>query len=66
MAQHVERIGVAGVAGGEEVDLLAVGERQAQILHRAVRAHEHRLLGELRADRARGVEPRGAVGKFEL
>ena len=66
VAQHVERVGVARVAGGQEVDLLAVRERQAQVLHRAVRAHEHGLLGELRADRARGVEPRRTVGKFEL
>ena len=31
-----------------------------------VRAQEHRLLGELRPDRARGVEPGRAVGKFEF
>ena len=66
MAQHVERIWVARVARGQEVDLLAVSERQAQVLHRAVGAHEHGLLGELRADRARGIEPRCTVGKFEL
>ena len=66
MAQDVERVGVVRVTGGEELDLLAVGERQPQVLHRAVRANEHRLLGELGADRTRGVEPRGAVGKFEL
>ncbi len=62
VTQHVERVGIRRVAGGQELDPLAVGERQPQVLHRAVRAHEHGLLGELRADRARGVEPRRAVG----
>ena len=64
--QHVERVGVARVAGGEELDLLTVGERQPQVLRRAVGTDEHRLLGELRADRTRGVEPRRAVGQLEL
>ena len=46
--------------------LLAVREGRAEVLHAPVRAHEHGLLGELRADGARGVEAGGAVGKFEL
>ena len=38
----------------------------AQVLRRAVGADEDGLLGELRADRARGVEAGRAGGKFEL
>ena len=66
VAEHVERVGVARVARRQDLDRLAVLERQAQVLDVAVRADEHRLLGELRPDRARGVEPGRAVGKFEL
>ena len=66
MAQDGERVGIVRVARGQDLDRLAVGERQPQVLHLAVRAHEHRLLGELRPDRARGVEPGRAVGKLEL
>ena len=40
--------------------------RQAEILNGAVRADEHGLLGELRPDRARGVEAGRALGEFEL
>ena len=47
-----------------DLDLLAVGERCA---HRAARRypHEHRLLGQFRPDRGRGVEAGRAVGKLE-
>src|SRR5436189_126564 len=37
-----------------------------QVLLAPVRADEDRLLGELRADGLRSVEPRRAVGKFEF
>jgi len=66
VAQDGERVGVARVPGGQDVDRAAVLERQAQVAHAAVLAHEYRLLGKLRADRAGGVEPGGAVGKLEL
>ena len=66
VAQDVERVGVAGVARRQELDLLAVRERQPQVLDEPFGADEHGLLGELRADRARGVEAGRAVGKFEL
>jgi hypothetical protein len=64
--EHGQRVGVVLVADGQDLDLLPVLERQAQILHGAVRAQEHGLLGELRADRARGVEPGRAVGQLQL
>ena len=66
VAQHVERVGILRVARREELDGLAVLERQAQVARRAVHAREHRLLGELRPDRARGVEAGRAVGELEL
>ena len=66
MAEDVERVGIVGVARREELDPLAVGERRAQVLRRAVDLDEHGLLGELRPDRARGVEAGRAVGKLEL
>ncbi len=64
--EHGERVRVVGVAGGQDLNLLPVREREAQVLDAAVRADEDGLLGELRADRAGGVEARGAVGKLEL
>src|SRR4051794_9661399 len=66
VAQDVERIGILRVARRQELDRLAVAQRQPQIVNSTVRAHEDRLLGELRPDRARGVETRRAVGKFKL
>jgi hypothetical protein len=66
VAEDGERIRVVLVADGQDLDRLAVAQRQAQILHVSVHAHEHRLLGELRPDCARSVEARSAVGKFEL
>src|SRR5204862_7021659 len=58
------RIGL--VPRGQDLDRLPVLEREAQVLHAAVRPYEHGLVGELRPDRARGVETRGAVGEFEF
>ena len=66
VAQHVERVRVVGVARGQELDRLAVLRAAAAVLDAAVRAHEHGLLGELRADRARGVEAGRAVRELEL
>ena len=66
MAQDVERIGVVDVARGQELDRLPVAKRRPHVLGRAVRAHEHGLLGELGPDRARGVEAGRAVRELEL
>src|SRR6266516_2530398 len=66
MAQHRERVGIVLVARRQDLDRLAVIERQPEILDAPVRTYEHRLLGELRTDRARRVEPRRAVGKLEF
>ena len=66
MAQHRERVGVlvsrvvriwiaAPSASGSRRSCAIPSDRD-----------EHRLLGELRADRPRGVEPGGAVGQLEL
>ncbi len=38
----------------------------AQVARLAVGTHQHRLLGELRPDRARGVEPGRALRQLEL
>ena len=67
VAEDVERVGVVRVARGHDLDLLAVLERRAAGPARApFERSEHRLLGELRADRARGVEPGRAFRKFEF
>ena len=66
VAQHGERVGVVRVAGREELDALAVGERQPQVARRTVDPRDDRLLGQLRADRARGVEAAGPVGQLQL
>ena len=66
VAQHPERVCVVTVARGEDLDPRPVGERQPQVLGLAVDSDEHRLLGQLGPDRARGVEAGGAVRKFEF
>ena len=66
VAEDVERVGILRVAGRQDLDRLPVLERQAQVLHLAVRANEHGLLGQLGPDRGSRVEPRRAVGKLEL
>ena len=66
MPQHVERIGIVRVAGGQDLDLLPVLERRAQVLNVPVRADQNGLLGELGADRAGGLEAGCAVRKFEF
>ena len=58
--------GVVPVARREDLDRLAVGERQAEILHAAVGSDHHRLLlGQLRPDRAGSVETGRAVGQLQ-
>ena len=66
VAQHREGVRVVPVARRQDLDRGAVGKRQPEILHPAVEPHEHRLLGELRPDRARRVEAGGAVGELQL
>ena len=66
MAQHIEGVRVVPVASGQDLDLLAVRERRAQVADRTVRADGHRLLGEPGPDGPRRVEARCAVGEFEL
>ena len=66
VAQDEQRIGFLGVAGREELDMLAVGERQPEVAGRPVHPCEHGLLGELRPDRARCLETGCAVGELEL
>ena len=66
MAEDGEGVRVVLVADGQELDRRPVGERQPQVLDVPVRADEHRLLGQLRADRARGIEAGGAVLELEL
>ena len=64
--EDVERVRIGRVARREELDVLAVRQRQPKIPRRPVHPGEDGLLGELRSDRARGVEAAGAVGKLEL
>ncbi len=66
VAQDGERVGILRIAGRQDLELRAVGQRQPEILRDAVRLHQHRLLGELRPDRARRVEAAGAVREVEL
>src|SRR5437899_3844551 len=66
MAQDVERVGIVLVPSGQDLDLLAVLERQTQILDVPVRAHEYRLLGELRTDCGGRIATGRAVGKFKF
>ena len=66
VAEHRERVGVRRVARRQNLDALAVGEREPQVARLTVDAEQDRLLGELRADRARCVEPGRAVGHLEL
>ena len=66
VAEHGERVRILRVARRQDLELGAVRERQPQILRHPVGLDEHRLLGELRPDRAGGVEPARAVGQLEL
>ncbi len=66
VAQHREGVRVVPVARRQDLDRGPVGQRQPEVLHPPVEPHEHRLLGELRPDRARRVEAGGAVGELQL
>ena len=66
MAEDGERVRVGRIPRGQDLERLAVLERQAEILDAAVRANEHRLLGEAGADLAGRVEPRRSLGKFKF
>ena len=66
VAKHEERVRIARVPRRQELDVLAVGQREPQVARLPVDAGEHGLLGELRADRARRLEAGRAVGKLEL
>ena len=66
MAEHGERVGILRVARRQDLELGAVGKRQPEILRHPVCLDEHRLLGELRPDRAGRVEAGGAVRELEL
>ena len=66
MAEDGESVCVVRVAGRQDLDLIAVRERQAQVARLPVRAHQHRLLGELRTDCPRSVEAARPVGQLEL
>ena len=64
--EHRQRVLVLRVARREDLDALAVREREPQVARRAVRAQEDGLLGELGADRAGCVEPGRALGQLQL
>ena len=64
--QDEQRVGIGGVAGRQELHMLAVGQREPKVASRPVDAREHGLLGELRPDRARCLETGCAVGELEL
>ena len=66
VAQDVQRVRVVRVARRQDLDRLPVLERQPEILDAPVRAHEHGLLGQLRADRGSRVEAGRAVWKFQF
>ncbi len=66
VAEHPEGIVVLRVARRQELDPLTVFEWQAKVARGAVHPHEHRLLGELGADRPGGVETGRAVRQLEL
>ena len=65
VTQDVERVRVVVVPRREELQGGAVGQRQAQVARLAVDPREDGLLGELRADRAGGVERARSLGELE-
>ena len=60
-----ERVGIVVVARREDLERRPVGQRQPEVPGLAVDARENGLLGELRPDRAGGIERARAVGKLE-
>ena len=66
MAEDVQRVRIGRVARGQDLDRLAVLERQPEILHAPVRAHENGFLGQFGADRGSRIEARRAIWKFQF
>jgi len=66
VAQHGERVRILAVARGQNLDALAVLQREAQVLDASVRTEEDGIAGEALADGPRGVESRRALGQLEL
>ncbi len=66
VAKHEERVRVVRVPRRQELDVLAVGQREPHVARLTVDPREHGLLGELRADRTRRLEAGRALGKLEL
>ena len=64
--EHCESIRILGVAGRQDLQARAVGQRQAKVLRRPVGLDQDGLFRELRADRAGRVESGGAVRQLEL
>ena len=66
MPEDGERVGIVAIARREELESRSGRKREPQVAHLAVDPGEHRLLGELRPDRPRGVERASALGQLEL
>ena len=66
MPEDRERVAIGRVAGGQDLDSLALPKRKPEVLDAPVRAHEHGLLGEARADRGGGVQAGRTLGEFEF
>src|SRR5215211_599495 len=58
VTEHVEGVGIVPVARRQDLDLLPLRQRQAQVLDPPVRAHQHGFLSQLRADRGSGIKSR--------
>ena len=66
MPQHVERVWIVLVPRRQDLDLLPVLERQAQVLDMPIRTKENRLLRELRTDRGGRIAAGRTVRKFKF
>ena len=66
VAKHEECVLVVRVPRRQELDVLAVGQREPHVARLTVDPREHGLLGKLRADRTRRLEAGRALGKLEL
>ena len=65
VAEDGERVGIVVVARRQDLERRPVAQRQPEVPGLAVDAREHGLLGELRPDRAGGIERARPVGKLE-
>ena len=66
VAEDVERVRILRVARRQDLDRLAVLEREPHVLDTAVRADEHGFLGQFRPDRGSRVEPRCPFRELQL